>query len=110
MKLILFDQNVPRGLAGRLEGHAVRTAASLGWEELTNGDLLAAAANAGFEILLTADKNIVYQQNIKSRTIGLIVLSTNHWPTLRANAALILEAVNAISPSGFESVDCVPLT
>jgi hypothetical protein len=82
------------------------TAASQGWEELTNGALMAAASDAGFATLITCDKNIVYQQNMKSRPIGLIVLSTNHWPTLRPNAPLILQKVNELPLFGYSYVDC----
>ncbi len=104
--LILLDQNVPRALASLLPGHTVRTAADQGWEELTNGDLLKAANEAGFSLLVTADQNIIYQQNMKARAIGLIVLSTNHWPTLRANSDRIVQAVDHLPPAGYAFVEC----
>lgn len=93
MPRILFDQNVPRALAKLLTGHEVRTAADQGWEELTNGDLLKAAEDAGFLAMVTADQSIRYQQNLAGRKIALVVLSTNHWKTLRENAVPITAAL-----------------
>ncbi len=61
--LILFDNGTPRGLAGFLTGHSVEEARAHGWEELANGELIDAAEQAGFEIMVTTDKNIRYQQN-----------------------------------------------
>jgi hypothetical protein len=103
---ILFDQNVPRALASLLTGRTIRTAADEGWEALTNGELLKAAEAADFSMLVTADQNIVYQQNMSKRVIGLVVLSTNHWPTLRSNADRILQAVNSLQPAGYAYVAC----
>jgi hypothetical protein len=62
---------------------------------LENGELLAAGEAEGFDILITGDKNIAYQQRISGRRIATIVLSTNHWPTVRAQHELVVEAVKA---------------
>ena len=62
--LILFDHGTPKGLAGALSGHAVHTAQARGWDTLSNGALLNAAEAAGFELLLTTDRRIRYQQNL----------------------------------------------
>jgi hypothetical protein len=71
----------------------------VGWEALTNGDLLAAAEADGFELLITADKNIRYQQKLTERTIALIVLSTNdcHWfaPNLKRSSGRSRRRVQA---------------
>jgi hypothetical protein len=71
---------------------------AIGWDALSNGDLLAAAEAEGFELLITADKNIRYQQNLAKRTIGLIVPSTNDWPAIRAQLELVVQAVQGTSP------------
>src|SRR4051794_27718917 len=68
--LILFDNGTPRGLARFLAGHSVEEARSRGWEELSNGDLIAVAEQAGFEVMITTDKNIRYQQNPNYATAG----------------------------------------
>ena len=70
--LILFDQATPVPIRPYLAGHTVRTAAQEGWDRLKNGDLLAAAEEAGFDILLTTDKNIRYQQNLSGRKIAML--------------------------------------
>ena len=59
--LILFDNNTPRGLARFLSGHSVEEARMRGWDQLVNGELIAMAEQAGFEVMVTADKNIRYQ-------------------------------------------------
>jgi predicted nuclease of predicted toxin-antitoxin system len=102
--LILLDQNIARAVAKLLPGHDVRSAADQGWQELTNGELLKAAEEAGFTAIITADKNIRYQQNLTGRKIALVVLSTNTWQVLRENAALLAEAVIRARSGGYEEV------
>ena len=68
---VLFDQATPVPIRPHLEGHAVRTAAQQGWDTLKNGDLLAAAEAAGFDLVLTTDKNMRFSrtlQVVKSRS------------------------------------------
>jgi hypothetical protein len=73
--LILFDHGTPKGLARALSGHTVHTAQSRGWDTLNNGALLNAAEEAGFELLLTTDRRIRFQQNLTTRRIALLVLT-----------------------------------
>jgi hypothetical protein len=73
--LILFDHGTPKGLARALSGHTTHTAQSKGWDALSNGALLDAAEEAGFELLLTTDRRIRYQQNLQVRRIALVVLT-----------------------------------
>ena len=80
---ILFDKNVPYPLLGYLAKHNVRTAEELGWARLVNGDLLRAAEDAGFGVMVTADQSLEYQQNLKGRKLALVVLSTNHTGVLK---------------------------
>jgi hypothetical protein len=85
--LVLFDNGVPRGLAVFLiHRHAVTEARARGWAELENGELLRAAEDAGFEVLVTTDKRICYQQNLKDRKLAPVVLGKGQWslvlPTL----------------------------
>jgi hypothetical protein len=72
--LVLFDQGAPVPLRPFLTGHTVETASQRGWDKLKNGELLEAAEEAGFEVLVTPDKNIRYQQNLGFRRIALVVL------------------------------------
>jgi hypothetical protein len=72
---ILFDNGTPRGVGGVLLSHVVEEARSHGWDTLRNGELLDAAEAAGFDLFLTTDRNIRYQQNLTSRRIAIVVLS-----------------------------------
>ena len=86
--LILFDHVTPRGIA-----------------TMANGDLLAAAERAGFDVLLTADKNMRYRQNLTGRRIALVVLSTPQWPRVRLHMDRIAAAVNAATPGSYTEVE-----
>lgn len=94
---ILFDQGTPVPLRQSLSGHAVRTAAQEMWDTMRNGDLLEAAEAAGFDLLITTDKNLRFQQNLTGRRIAILVLGKQQWPILRPHVQLIVEAVNACS-------------
>ena len=103
--LILFDQATPVPIRPYLEQHTVRTAAQQGWDKLSNGDLLTAAEEAGFDILLTTDKNMRYQQNLAGRKIAIIVLGQPQWPHLEPHIQRVIEAVRAAKPSSYVEVD-----
>ena len=105
---ILFDKSAPYGLARHLGGHAVETAEARGWGRLENGILLAAAEAAGFEVFLTADKNLRYQQNLSGRKIALIVLGNSPWPLVRLHIAAVLSAIESAVPGGYLEVE-IPL-
>jgi hypothetical protein len=92
----------------RLAGHEVRTARQMGWQELENGDLLNAAESAGFELFLTGDKNLSYQQNLKGRKISLVVLGTIRWGLLRDNVEPVTAAVDRATPGSFEQLEPIP--
>ncbi len=102
--LILFDHGTPRGIARFLAGHTVTRARQRGWDRLSNGDLLAEAERAGFDVFLTADKNIQYQQSLVGRKIAVVVLSTPQWPLVRLHTAKIAAAVNAATPGSYVEV------
>jgi hypothetical protein len=103
--LIIFDQATPVPIRPYLEGHTVRTAAQQGWDKLRNGDLLTAAEEAGFDILLTTDKNMRYQQNLAGRKIAIVVLGQQQWPRLRPHIQRVIAAVNAATLGSFAEVD-----
>jgi hypothetical protein len=102
--LILFDHGTPRGIARFLPGHTVTRARQRGWDRLSNGDLLAEAERVGFDVFLTADKNIRYQQKLVGRKIAIVVLSTPQWPLVRLNTAKIAGAVEAATSGGYAEV------
>ena len=107
--LILFDHGTPKGLARALSGHTVHTAQAQGWDTLSNGALLNAAEDAGFELLLTTDRRIRYQQNLGVRRIALVVLiGTTKWSRVRRHADRITAAVAAALPGSYAEVE-IPL-
>jgi hypothetical protein len=103
--MILFDQATPVPMRPYLKGHTIRTAAQQGWDRLRNGDLLAAAETAGFDLLLTTDKNMRYQQNFTGRKIAIMVLGRQQWPQLRPHVQRVVDAVNAATPGSYSEVD-----
>jgi len=102
--LVLFDNGTPRGLARFLVGHSVEEARAHGWEELANGELIEAAEQAGFDLLVTTDKNIRYQQNLERRKIALVVLEHSQWPMVKLVAQDIVAAVNGATPGFYTEV------
>lgn len=105
---VLFDNGVPRGLAQYLSGHIVEEGRSLGWERLSNGELIAEAEQAGFAVMVSADKNIRYQQNLRQRQIALIVLTNAQWPQVQRVAATIAEAIASVIAGGYIEVYVPP--
>ena len=95
---ILFDHGTPRGLVRALEGHHIQEVKALGWDTLSNGELLSVAERAGFDVLLTTDKNLPYQQNLAGRRIAVIVLGAARWRLIEPLAPQIVAAVNAAKP------------
>ena len=105
---ILFDHGTPAPLRYALKGHVVAEAVERGWDRLLNGELIATAEAAGFELLLTTDKNIRYQQNLKGRKIAFVVIGNQQWPTLRRHVERVVAAVNAATSGSYAKVD-IPL-
>jgi len=99
--LILFDQGTPVGIRDCLHGHTVKTAREQGWSTLLNGELLREAEEAGFDLLLTTDKNLVYQQNLSSRKIGVVALGKNRWSLIQPMLEQIAAVVNAAKPGSY---------
>jgi hypothetical protein len=101
---ILLDQGAPAPLRRFLEQHEVVTAYERGWARLTNGLLLEAAESAGFELLVTTDANLRYQQNLSGRRIAIVVLTTTSWPRIQRAIELVVQAVDAVVPGCYLEV------
>lgn len=102
---LLFDQGTPRTLARYLiNQHAVTEARACGWEQLVNGELLDAAEAAGFDVLVTTDKNLRYQQNLTGRKLAIVVLGQGRWSLVRRHVAAVVAAVNAATPGSYTEV------
>jgi len=105
MKIIL-DESVPQKPRLLIEGdHTVVTTWFQGWSGLANGALLNAAEDAGFELFITADQEMSYQQNLKGRRMALVVLSTNNWAAVKAHIVGIMTAINAATPGSYIEVE-----
>ena len=102
---ILFDQGVPRGLTASLPVHEVTEARKLKWERISNGELLKLAEGAGFDLLLTTDKNVRYQQNLADRKISIVVLGNSPWWLVRQHLDAIAAAVDAATPGSYTEVE-----
>src|SRR5271157_4212304 len=102
---ILLDNGTPRGIMRSLSGHTVEESRDHGWDGLSNGELLTAAEEAGFEVLVTTDKNIRYQQNLGGRRIAIVVLGKGRWRLIRSMLAQIAVAVNAATPGSYTEVE-----
>ena len=102
---ILFDNGTPRPIAARLAGHEVTFARRIGWHELGNGALIRQAEEAGYEVLLSTDKSIRYQQNLTGRKIALVILGNQQWPVVRLYLDRIAAAVNASTPGSYAEVE-----
>jgi hypothetical protein len=106
---ILLDESVPQELRLLIEGgHTVVTAWYQGWSGLKNGALLDAAEQAGFDLFITADQELSYQQNLTGRNMALIVLSTNNWSFIKAHIGAVMAAVGAVKPGTYAEVE-IPL-
>ena len=97
---ILFDQGVPKPLQLRLTLHAVSRAYQLGWAKKKNGELLALAESAGFEMLVTTDQRLRYQQNLKGLRLAIFVLGRGNWPEITPYVQQIVSTINGITGPG----------
>jgi len=97
---VLIDESLPVELAEELPGHEVVTVHKQGWLRLKNGVLLRAAVRAGFTVIVTADADLRYQQNLPKLGIGAIVVTRvrNRIEDLRPLIPQILDAIVTIQP------------
>jgi hypothetical protein len=101
---VLFDQGTPVPLRKALVTHTVATAHERGWSGLKNGELLAAAEAAGFELLVTTDQSLKYQQNLAARRLAVVVLPTTSWPRIQLSQAAVVAAVDGAAPGSYAEV------
>jgi predicted nuclease of predicted toxin-antitoxin system len=96
---LLLDECVPRRLRRDFVDHTVSTVEEAGFKGLKNGQLLSAAAG-NFDVLVTVDKNIPFQQNLRTLDISILILVTvsNRYQDLKALAPKALDALKQIRP------------
>ena len=102
---ILFDQGTPAPLRHALADHVVETAYERGWSGLKNGELIAAAEAAGFEIFITTDKNLRYQQHLVGRSMAVVVLQSTSWPRMQRSLSHVVAAINTATNGSYAEVD-----
>ena len=106
---VLLDQATPVPIRSYLDRHVVSTASEQGWDTLKNGELLTVAEAAGFEVLLTTDKNLRYQQNLSGRKIAVVIIGRQQWPQLSRHVQRVVEAVDAAVPGSYTEIDIPPI-
>lgn len=105
MKIVL-DESTPQKLRLLIDSrHTVVTTWFQGWSGLKNGALLAAAEETGFDLFITADQELSYQQNLTGRKIAVLVLSTNNWSVIKEQVAQIAATIEAATPGSFAFVE-----
>lgn len=102
---VLFDNGTPRGVAAALSGHIVEEARARGWDTLRNGELLDAAEAAGFDVFVTTDRDIRYQQNLTGRRIAVVVLGRGRWRLIRGKLPEIATAIVTAVAGSFTEVE-----
>jgi hypothetical protein len=100
---ILFDQSTPLPLKQLLLNHTVETVFELGWSNVENGALLALAEDS-FDLFITTDQQLRYQQNLAARKLGVLVLMTTSWPRIRVQAQRVVEAVEQMTRGEYREI------
>jgi len=101
---ILFDQGTPVPLRKYLTEHSVTTAYEEGWSNLSNGDLLKSAEDKGYQIFVTTDRNLRYQQNLSDRQIAIVVLLSTSWPKIRTQTDKVCGVINEIKLGDYAEI------
>lgn len=101
---ILFDQGTPEPLRHHLIGHEVATVFELGWSNLTNGELLA-RAEYSYDLLITTDQQMRYQQNLVGHTLAIAVLMTTSWPRIQRGIDDVVRILDEIRPTEFREIN-----
>lgn len=102
---VLLDQGTPVPLRRHLATHRVETVFERGWSTLKNGELLSTAESLGFEVLITTDQNLKYQQNLSVRRIAIVVLGTTSWPRIQGVLDAVRAAVASSRPGSYAEVE-----
>jgi hypothetical protein len=90
---ILFDQGTPLPLRKFLQQHVVVTVYEKGWSLLKNGDLIRSAESEAFDVFVTTDSNLKYQQNLTNRSVAIVVLLSTSWPKIQRKANVVVAAI-----------------
>ena len=100
---IILDENVPKPLMEWLLGHEITSVQNEGWSGIRNGELIS-RIDQFFDLFITADKNLRYQQNLRNRHIAILELPTNRWPKLIPLKDRIMREITGIQPAGYRII------
>jgi hypothetical protein len=103
---VLLDENLDHRLRKYLGAHEVFTASYMGWDGFKNGRLLRAAEEDGFDVLVTGDQTLAYEQNLTGRRLAIVVLSSVEWRIVKDYLGEIHAAVDGAVPGSFRAVEC----
>jgi hypothetical protein len=103
---VLLDENLPHRLRNHLGSHEVFTVLYQGWSGLKNGELLRTAEHDGFEVFVTGDQSMAYEQNLTGRQIAVVVLSAIEWHIIRDRLPTIQAAIQAAAPGSHHTIEC----
>jgi hypothetical protein len=103
---VILDEGVPKQVAGALPDHDVTTVPDAGWASVKNGKLLALIEEAGYQAFITCDRQMEFQQDFTNRPFAILLLSTNHFPTMEPHVTKIAVAVDEARPGTVRLVDC----
>jgi len=103
---VLLDENLPHRLRTHLGSHEVFTVRYQGWSGLKNGELLRSAENDGFEVFLTGDQTLPYEQNLTGRSIAVVVLTAIEWHLVCNNLSAIQAALDQAAPASYQLIEC----
>jgi hypothetical protein len=101
---ILFDQGTPVPLRRHLAGHIIDTVYEQGWSTLKNGVLLTTAEQAGYDVFITTDQRLRYQQNLTGRQLAIGVLRTTEWPKIRQHIGQIQSTVDIVIAGSYHEL------
>ena len=103
---VLLDENLDHRLRKNLGSHEVFTASYMGWDGFKNGKLLQAAEDDGFDVLVTGDQTLYYEQGLTGRRLAIVALSSVEWRILKDYLPQIIAAVDSAVPGSFQAVEC----
>jgi hypothetical protein len=103
---VLLDEDLPHKLRAHLPGHEIFTVAYVGWCGLKNGELLTAAEEAGFDVLVTGDQSMPNEQNLSGRKLAIVTLSAIEWPIISEHVNRIALAIAGVTPGSSTRVEC----
>ena len=98
---VLFDHGTPDPLRRHLTNHVVETSAERGWSQLQNGELLDIAEQEKFDVLVTTDQKLKYQQNLTGRSIAIVVLLSTSWPKIQLRIQDVRQAIDDVKPGSY---------